>query len=221
VLPTRLCWRTPTAAPRGGVILALVHELGASLVVAEDFIGEVEPEGHERDAVVEFVAALCVHLQVAVGIDLAVGALGAKANRVGIGCAGNQRRRNVVATDKCQYRWILLGNAFKYTSAPGHIEVVLNASNTEATILVSDTGIGIAKSDLPHIFDRFYRTDASRSQVEGSGLGLAIAKGIAEMHRGNLFVISEENKGTTFRIVFPFCDSGAGRETAGVTRHVR
>ncbi|MGC2209072.1 MAG: ATP-binding protein [Candidatus Korobacteraceae bacterium] len=117
--------------------------------------------------------------------------------------------------------WILLDNAFKYTSAPGHIEVVLNASNTETTVLVSDTGIGIAKSDLPHIFDRFYRTDASRSQVEGSGLGLAIAKGIAEMHRGSLFVISEENKGTTFRIVFPLCDSGAGRETAGVTQHVR
>jgi heavy metal sensor kinase len=116
--------------------------------------------------------------------------------------------------------WILLDNAFKYTPAPGRIEVVLKASNTEATVLVSDTGIGIAKSDLPHIFDRFYRTDVSRSQVEGSGLGLAIAKGIAEMHRGNLFVISEENKGTTFRIVFPLCDSGAGRETATATRHV-
>jgi heavy metal sensor kinase len=116
--------------------------------------------------------------------------------------------------------WILLDNALKYTPVPGRIEVALDASNTEATVLVSDTGIGIAKSDLPHIFDRFYRTDVSRSQVEGSGLGLAIAKGIAEMHRGNLFVISEENKGTTFRIVFPLSDSGVGQDTATATRHV-
>jgi heavy metal sensor kinase len=116
--------------------------------------------------------------------------------------------------------WILLDNALKYTPVPGRIEVTLNASATEATILVSDSGIGIAQSDLPHIFERFYRTDASRSQVEGSGLGLAIAKGIAEMHRGNLFVISEENKGTTFRIVFPLSDSGVGQDTATATRHV-
>jgi heavy metal sensor kinase len=103
--------------------------------------------------------------------------------------------------------WILLDNALKYTPAPGRIEVTLNASATEATVLVSDSGIGIAKSDLPYIFDRFYRADPSRSQVEGSGLGLAIAKLIAEMHTGNLSAVSEENKGTTFRIVLPLCQA--------------
>ena len=72
-------------------------------------------------------------------------------------------------------------------------------------MLVSDSGIGIAQSDLPYIFDRFYRADPSRSQVEGSGLGLAIAKWIAEMHSGNLSAISEENRGATFRIVLPLC----------------
>ena len=66
-----------------------------------------------------------------------------------------------------------------------------------------DSGIGIAPSDLPFIFDRFYRADPSRSQVEGSGLGLSIAKWIAEMHHANLSVVSEENKGTTLGIVFP------------------
>jgi heavy metal sensor kinase len=101
--------------------------------------------------------------------------------------------------------WILLDNALKYTPSPGRIEVSLSAGPTEATILVSDSGIGISESDLPFIFDRFYRADSSRSQVEGSGLGLAIAKWIAEMHRGSLSAISEEARGTTFRIVLPLC----------------
>ena len=99
--------------------------------------------------------------------------------------------------------WILLDNALKYTPAPGRIEVMLSASTTVATVLVADSGIGIAQNDLPYIFDRFYRADPSRSQVEGSGLGLAIAKWIAEMHNGNLSAISKENRGATFRIMLP------------------
>ena len=95
----------------------------------------------------------------------------------------------------------------KYTPAPGRIEVTLNASAAEATVLVSDSGMGIAQTDLPYIFDRFYRADPSRSQVEGSGLGLAIAKWIAEMHRAELSVTSQENKGTKFRVVFPLCQT--------------
>jgi heavy metal sensor kinase len=103
--------------------------------------------------------------------------------------------------------WILLDNALKYTPAPGRIEVSLSVGATEAAVLVSDTGIGIAPSDLPFIFDRFYRADPSRSQVEGSGLGLAIAKWIAETHRGSLSAVSEENRGTTFRIALPLYES--------------
>jgi len=74
-------------------------------------------------------------------------------------------------------------------------------------MLVCDRGMGIAQSDLPYIFDRFYRADPSRSQVGGSGFGLAIAKWIAEMHHADLSVVSEENKGTTFRITFPLCEA--------------
>jgi len=101
--------------------------------------------------------------------------------------------------------WILLDNALKYTEAPGLIEVALSAGVSEAKLLVRDSGIGIAANDLPRIFDRFYRADPSRSQVEGNGLGLAIAKWIAEMHQAQLSVASEEDKGTTFQIVFPLC----------------
>lgn len=104
--------------------------------------------------------------------------------------------------------WILLDNALKYTRAPGRIEVSLHANAEQATVTVRDTGIGIPQTDLPHIFDRFYRADPSRSQVEGSGLGLAIAKWIADLHHGELTVESEFNKGTVARLVLPICAPG-------------
>lgn len=99
--------------------------------------------------------------------------------------------------------WILLDNAFKYTPSPGRIDVTLSRSDYEATVMVRDNGLGIRKEDLPRIFDRFYRTDPSRGQVEGSGLGLAIAKWIAEMHGAELSVASEEHAGTAFGVTFP------------------
>ena len=99
--------------------------------------------------------------------------------------------------------WILLDNALKYTDAPGRIEVTLNAAAGATTLQVRDSGIGIAALDLPHVFERFYRADPSRSQVEGSGLGLAIAKWIAEIHHAELSVDSNGHQGTVFRVVFP------------------
>jgi signal transduction histidine kinase len=74
--------------------------------------------------------------------------------------------------------WILLDNALKYTQVPGLIEISLILSADHATVVVRDNGLGIPQADLPHVFDRFYRADPSRSQIEGSGLGLAIAKWI-------------------------------------------
>ncbi len=101
--------------------------------------------------------------------------------------------------------WILLDNALKYTQAPGRIDVALSTAGKQATVLVRDSGAGISEADLPHIFDRFYRADPSRSHVEGAGLGLAIAKWIAEMHHAELTVASELNRGTIFQLVLPIC----------------
>ena len=78
------------------------------------------------------------------------------------------------------------------------------------TIKIKDTGCGIAASDLPYIFNRFYRVDPARSRQQdgtvgtGSGLGLAIAKAIAESHEGEIRVESNPNKGTTFTVILPF-----------------
>jgi heavy metal sensor kinase len=107
--------------------------------------------------------------------------------------------------------WILLDNAVKYTPAPGVIELKLASGIATATVTVEDNGIGIAAADLPHIFDRFYRADPSRSRVEGAGLGLAIARWIAKVHNATLWAESKENAGAVFRIVFPLL---AERQTA-------
>ena len=99
--------------------------------------------------------------------------------------------------------WILLDNAVKYTPSPGRIEVSLSSSAHELVVAVRDNGIGISEKDLPRIFDRFYRADPSRGQIEGSGLGLSIAKWIAEIHRARLSVASAVHSGTTFEVAFP------------------
>jgi len=101
--------------------------------------------------------------------------------------------------------WILLDNALKYTPATGRIDVALSANSHLATVEVRDSGVGISAEDLPHIFDRFYRADPSRGNVEGAGLGLAIAKWIAEMHHAELSVASEWHKGSVFQLVIPVC----------------
>ena len=83
--------------------------------------------------------------------------------------------------------------------------MALSANSRQATVEVRDSGVGISAVDLPHIFERFYRADPSRSNIDGAGLGLAIAKWIAEMHHADLTVASELQKGTVFQLVLPVC----------------
>jgi signal transduction histidine kinase len=99
--------------------------------------------------------------------------------------------------------WTLLDNAVKYTPACGRIEVALQQVGSEALVTVRDNGIGIPEALLPRIFERFFRADPSRSEVEGAGLGLAIAKWIADIHHAALSVQSSEGEGTVFAVVFP------------------
>ncbi len=99
--------------------------------------------------------------------------------------------------------WILVENAAKYTPPPGNIDIKVKTTVEEISIAIADNGIGISAVDLPHIFERFYRADPSRSQVEGAGLGLSIAKWIAEIHDARLWVESGESVGSTFQVVFP------------------
>ncbi len=97
----------------------------------------------------------------------------------------------------------LVDNAVKYTPANGQIEVsVETAGGQVVAISVKDTGGGISAEDLPHIFERFYRGDPSRSQP-GTGLGLSFARAIARAHGGEITVESTLNKGSAFTVVLP------------------
>jgi heavy metal sensor kinase len=99
--------------------------------------------------------------------------------------------------------WILVDNAIKYTPCDGCIEVALDCNGHSALLTVSDNGIGVPEAFLPHIFDRFFRVDASRGEQEGTGLGLAIGKWIAEAHRATITARSHDRKGTTLEVAFP------------------
>lgn len=95
----------------------------------------------------------------------------------------------------------LLDNAVKYTPNGGQVTLGLWNDEGWARIEVSDNGHGISDDDVPHIFDRFFRTaDARLNQRNGSGLGLAIVKSIAEAHGGKIEVFSRLGEGTTFRL---------------------
>lgn len=97
----------------------------------------------------------------------------------------------------------LLDNALKYCTAGDTVVVTIQYINQTMQITIEDTGKGIAKEDLPYIFDRLYRVDKSRSRaLGGSGLGLAIVKELVHAHGGEIAVRSEENKGTTFELTF-------------------
>jgi len=98
----------------------------------------------------------------------------------------------------------LVANAIRHTQAGGEVNVCANSHPDGIEVEVSDTGEGIKKEDLPHVFDRFYRGEKSRSRrTGGSGLGLAIAKGIVEAHGGQIGVKSIIGEGTTFHFTLP------------------
>lgn len=95
----------------------------------------------------------------------------------------------------------ILDNARKYMNKPqGEIIILLRESSSSIIIQIQDNGAGIPKEDLPFIFNRFYRADASRSQTSGSGLGLAIASQIIEGHGGKIWVKSRIDEGTSIMI---------------------
>ncbi|MFB3813525.1 MAG: ATP-binding protein [Terriglobales bacterium] len=97
----------------------------------------------------------------------------------------------------------LLDNAIKFTAPGGRVEIATGSSGAHAYIQVSDTGIGISAESLPHIFDRFYRSDSSRSEVEGAGLGLSLVKWIVEAHGGSIHATSTLGAGSQFTVLLP------------------
>jgi len=119
----------------------------------------------------------------------------------------------VVVGDRVRLRQIvdnLLANVRAHTPADTAVSVTLTRVNGSAEIAVTDSGPGLDAEHLAHVFERFYRADASRARASGGvGLGLAIVAAVAEAHGGTVSASSEPGGGSTFRIAIPLADAGA------------
>ena len=115
---------------------------------------------------------------------------------------GDQRRLHQVIFN-------LVSNAVKYSTEGGTIQIRVKQEKHKAVLIVEDQGIGMAEEELPLIFERFYRTDLSRSRkTGGAGIGLAIVKAIVQAHQGTVTVTSKVGCGSRFTVTLP-----AGEET--------
>jgi PAS domain S-box-containing protein len=105
----------------------------------------------------------------------------------------------------------LIANAVKYTPSGGRVTVTVTESDGRVTVEVADTGIGISRDDVEHVFDRFYRARDERiKDITGSGLGLALAREVARLHGGDITVESELNKGSRFVLTLPGVEAKTG-----------
>lgn len=117
-------------------------------------------------------------------------------------------QEHIIQLDRARFRRVLtniLDNSRKYMKADelekeGGIQLLLRETLSSIIIELRDNGSGIPEKDLPHIFDRFYRSDTSRGEIKGSGLGLAIAKQIVEGHHGRIWALSHSKEGTSILI---------------------
>ncbi len=119
----------------------------------------------------------------------------------------------IVTGDELRLRELVLNlvdNAVKYSHPGGKVELGLIATATQATLSITDHGIGIAEEDRRRIFDRFYRADAARAHAQkGTGLGLSICRWIAEAHRGRIEVQSSPGQGSTFSLILPLAKAAS------------
>ena len=100
----------------------------------------------------------------------------------------------------------ILDNALRYTPESGRVDIVITQARGQIKIEIQDSGEGVTSEEAAHLFDRFYRADASRTRDQetgGSGLGLAIAKSIIEMHKGKIWAESEKGQGLKVNITLP------------------
>jgi signal transduction histidine kinase len=135
-----------------------------------------------------------------------IGAAGSMAERKNISIDVEAFEETPVMADVALVRElivILLDNAIKYTKPGGSIRVRVEMVAGSPTIRISDSGVGIKPSDLPRVFDRFYRGERGRSDHDGAGLGLSIARWIAEEHHATIAIQSEPDNGTSVSVTFP------------------
>lgn len=110
----------------------------------------------------------------------------------------------------------LLGNALRYTESGGTVTLTVAADHSTAELAVSDTGMGVEERDLPRLFERFWRGEASRSRgTGGAGIGLAVVRQLVRAHGGEVEVESQLGRGSTFRVLLP----ASGRDSRADDLH--
>lgn len=207
--------RTPLAALRGDVEIAMLHGTGA-----EDFRRRFAGQLEEIDKLKRLIDQLLMLARAEAGqiplrsdsVDLQALATSlvdqlepvAQAKGVTLGC---ERTEPVIVEGDAD--WLkrlllnLLDNAIKFTPHGGRIVVGVSRIGEVARLVVEDTGIGISPEAMPRIFDRFFRADPARSSADGVGLGLSLAKWIVDRHHGRIDVESQRGSGSTFTIHLP------------------
>mgnify|MGYP002520771627 FL=1 len=118
-----------------------------------------------------------------------------------ITCMGKTAWFDTDKVEKILYN--LLSNAVKYTEPGGNVSLSVSIDNQEATIVVSDTGIGISKDKMKHLYNRFLDGDYRQMNTIGTGIGLSLVNDLVKLHHGIIRCESEEGKGTTFTITLP------------------
>jgi signal transduction histidine kinase len=214
--------RSPLVSIRQQISVLLEGLAGPLLAKQEDFllkgmkkIDQLLELINELLEMAKIEAGKTLQLQVPTDIEQiireAVALISARAVERGIELSFTCRDMKPVQADPKRIEEIfsnLITNAINYSPEGGQVEVSAQGLGEYMEIRVTDTGVGIAKEELPKIFDKFYRVKHSKTrQVMGTGLGLAIVKGIIQAHNGTIDVESIPEKGTTFRILLPIITS--------------
>ena len=207
--------RTPVAVLRARAEVALQRERAPAEY--RDALGEV---GREAEVMGRIVDDLLILARVETGVravmkepvyldDLVSGAAaaaGVLAESRGVRLEVGEFDEAGVTGDPALLRQlllILLQNAVKYTPKGGAVRVDVHSHGGAPTVVVEDTGMGIAPGELPHVFERFYRGEEARGVTEGAGLGLSIARRIVAGHGARIDVRSAPGRGTRVTVVFP------------------
>ncbi len=214
--------RTPLTVLRGETEVALME--GHS---AEDYRRLLVSQLEEFDSLTRMINDLLVLANAEAGeirwseqdVDLSQLAVSLAEQLEPVASAKNIRLETAAAPDvhaRGDAAWLervilnLLDNAIKFSPSGGHIQVSVISEGDRAKLRVADEGIGIPSEALPHVFERFYRAEPSRSKrIPGVGLGLALAKWIVEKHRGSITVESEPGHGTCFTVWLPLYSTNA------------
>src|SRR5258706_260732 len=182
-------------------------EIHLKIIQGKPWAIESFPTPSQPDPQVEEEERLRV-LESLLGVNIIILIISSLARKKNINISTNISETHYIMGDEknlVELFVILLDNAIKYSPQKKNVSIASKRIDGKVVIAVEDAGIGIKREDIPHIFDRFYRVDESRTKQKtpGYGLGLSIAKRIVDMHKGTISVESEVGHGTVFTVTFP------------------